>query len=64
MYSLYINNNANSSNKIVNSTGSSVTCYFNPPIQLNPDKKYEMRLLQANLVYCQPNITSANNNFS
>jgi len=63
MYSLYINN-SNSPNKTVNSTGNSVTCSFNPAIQLNPDKKYEMRLLQANIVYCQPNITSANNQFS
>jgi len=43
---------------------NSITCYFNPPIELDPKKKWEMRLLQANIVYCSPNITSSNNVFS
>ena len=63
MYSLYLNNSP-SSNKIINSTANSITCYFNTPIELDPKKKWEMRLLQANIVYCSPNITSKNNVFS
>jgi hypothetical protein len=63
MYSLYLNNSP-SANKTINKTANSITCYFNPSIDLDPKKRWEMRLLQANIVYCSPNITSKNNVFS
>ena len=63
MISLYINNTP-SSYKTINSTYNSVTLQLQPPILLDPNKKYQLRVLNANVVYCQPNITSANNKFS
>ena len=59
---LYIDNKAGK-NKIITRNGSSVTVYFNPNIQLNKDKHYTLRLLQASVVFCEPNITSKNNVF-
>jgi len=61
MISLFISN-SNQSNKSVSSLGLTVSVNFNPPIQLNPKKKYQMRLLEANIVYCTPNISTALNN--
>jgi len=61
MISLYITNKA-SSGKTVTSLGNSVTVNLNQPILLDEKKKYNMRLLQANIVYCSPNVyTNVNN---
>ena len=59
---LYIDNKAGK-NKIITHNGSSVTVYLNPNIQLNKDKNYTLRLLQASIVFCEPNITSQNSVF-
>ena len=64
MFSLYVNNNTNDPTKIVNSTGNAVTINLSPPIILDQTKRYQLRVLQANIVFCQPNITSANNQFT
>ena len=63
MISIYVNNTP-SQYKTINSTYNSVTLQLQPPILLDPNKKYQLRVLNANVVYCQPNITSANNKFS
>ena len=60
MISLFINNTMQSS-KIVSPLGNQVTVNFSSPIILDDKKKYELRLLNANVVYCMPNVTSANN---
>ena len=57
MISIFVNN-ASEPNK---QRGNQVTVSFNPPIILNPKKKYQMRCLNANIVNCMPNITSSNN---
>ena len=44
--------------------GSSVKVNLDAPIVLDPTKKYQMRVLSAVIVYCQPNITNATNAFS
>ena len=62
MLSLYINNNEGSYKK-VNQQGNEVNVQLQPPILLDKNKKYQLRVLSANIVYCQPNITSANNKF-
>ena len=59
---LYIDNKAGK-NKIITRNGSSVTVYLNPNIQLNKNKNYTLRLLQASIVFCEPNITSQNSVF-
>ena len=61
MISLFISNNP-SSNKIVSTLGNQVTVQLNPSILLDEKKTYHLRLLQANLIYCQPNIFSGKNN--
>ena len=35
-----------------------------PAIILDANKKYQVRVLNANIVYCENNITSANNKFT
>ena len=60
MISIFVNN-ASEPNKQVSKKGNQVTVSFNPPIILDPKKKYQMRCLNANIVYCMPNITSSNN---
>ena len=61
MISLYITNKAGSG-KSVSNLGNSVTISLNQPILLDEKKKYNMRLLQANIVYCSPNVyTNVNN---
>ena len=61
MISLFLNNSPNS-NKIVSQFGSQLTVSLNPSILLDEKKNYHMRLLQANIVYCQPNIIDGKNN--
>ena len=63
MISLYINNTPGNG-KTINATGSQVTVNLNPGIVLDDKKKYQMRLLNANVVYCMPNITAKNNTLS
>ena len=60
--SIYINNTPQNG-KIVNSTGNKLQITLANPIMLNSDKKYQVRLLNANIVYCDPNIYSINNQF-
>ena len=61
MISLYITNKAGSG-KTVTTLGNSVTVNLNSPILLEEKKKYNMRLLQANIVYCSPNVYTNINN--
>ena len=49
-------------NKTINSIGSSVTMTLSSPLIFDSNKKYQLRLIQANIVYCTPNIGSAFNN--
>ena len=63
MFSLYINNTS-APNKYVDSNGSTVRINLDPPIILDPKKKYQLRVLQANVVYCEPNVTSQYTAFS
>ena len=63
MISLYINNTPSSS-KTINSKANSVNVQLQPPILLDPKKQYQLRVLNANIVYCENNITSANNKFT
>lgn len=49
--SLYINNTPESG-KIVNATGNKVQVTLAKPIMLDPSKKYQVRLLNAAIVYC------------
>ena len=63
MYSLTITNKP-ASKKVTNTLGSSVKVYLSDPIELDLKKKYQMRVLSANIVFCEPNITSTNNLFS
>jgi len=55
--------NSPSSNKVVNNTGNKVTISFSVPINLDDGKQYQLRLLQGEITYCMPNITSKNNKF-
>ena len=61
MFPLFITNQSGPNKNIFNN-GASVTTTLSPPIILNPNKKYQMRLLQAAIVYCQENISAALNN--
>ena len=61
MISLFVNNSP-SQNKIINDLGSQVTVNLNPSLLLDEKKNYHLRLLQANIVYSQPNIISGKNN--
>ena len=63
MYSLTITNKP-ADNKVINRLGSSVKIFLSDPIELDLKKKYQMRVLSANIVFCEPNITSTNNLFS
>ena len=60
MISLYITN-ATGENKDVGLLGNRVTLN-NLSINLDNKKKYHMRLLQANIVYCSPNVFTDKNN--
>ena len=60
MISLYITN-ATGENKDVSSLGNRVTLN-NLSINLDNKKKYHMRLLQSNIVYCSPNVFTDTNN--
>ena len=62
MLSLYINNNKQSYKK-VNQQGNEVNMQLQPPIPLDKNKNYQLKVLSANIVFCQPNITSANYKF-
>ena len=61
MISLYITNKK-ADGKTVTSIGNSVTVNLNKPILLDEKKNYNMRLLQANIVYCSPNVFANVNN--
>ena len=63
MFSIYVNNTPDS-NKIINVTSNSVRIKIDPLINLDSSKKWQLRVLSANIVYCQPNITTTNNKFS
>ena len=60
MISLYITNAAGN-NKEISPLGNSVTLN-NLTLQLDEKKKYTMRLLQSNIVYCSPNVFTDKNN--
>ena len=61
MISIFVNNKT-SANKIVSKKGNQVTVYFNPPILLEKNKDYQLRCLNASIVYCMPNIFTGVNN--
>ena len=63
MPSLYINNSPSSS-KTINSTGNSVTIALQPSILLDTTKTNTLKVLNANITYCDPNVTSENNQFT
>ena len=60
MISIFANNSAGNG-KVINTLGSQIKLNLNPPIMLDDRKKYELRVINANIVYCTPNVTSANN---
>ena len=60
MISLFVNNKT-SSNKIISALGNQTTVNLNPSITLDDNKKYQLRLLSFNCVYCMPNVTTKNN---
>ena len=63
MQSIFINNTIEyNTNKTVNTTGNQVSFSLNPRISLDDDKKYQLRLLSASIVYCMPNINQTKNN--
>ena len=51
---IYIDNTL-ASNKIINSTGIKITMTLYNPILLDKNKNYEIWLLNASIVYCNPN---------
>ena len=55
MSGIYINNQPGN-NKTVNTLGNQFTVYLNPPLMLDPTKKYQMALLNGSIVYCNPNV--------
>ena len=59
MLTLYINNIVGL-NKTINDKGNRVTLNLASSIDLSK-MKYKMRLLQASITYCMPNIDSTNN---
>ena len=63
MISLYIHNTPSTS-KTINSNANSVNVQLSPPIILDATKKYQLRVLNANIVYYENNITSAKNKFT
>ena len=60
MLTLYINNTPNDVNKKINDKGNRVTLNFASSIDLSKTK-YTMRLLQAAITYCMPNIITGKN---
>ena len=62
MINLFLNN-TNGANKIVNAKGNQVTLNLQTPISLDDNKTYELRLLQASIIFCFPNVTRQNNLF-
>lgn len=64
MISLFVSNTA-SDNVIVNNNGSSVTMFLTPPVVLDPNKKYTLSLVEADISNVNPNIISGvNSTFS
>ena len=61
MLSLYINNTP-AINKTINDKGNRITLNLSESIDLSKEK-YKLKLLQASIVYCMPNVTSKNNLF-
>ena len=61
MISVFVNNNP-SQHKVISPKGNQVTVNFNPKINLESKKKYQLRCLNANIVYCMPNVISGVNN--
>ena len=61
MISVFVNNNP-SQHKVISTKGNKVTVDFNPKINLDSKKKYYLRCLNANIVYCMPNVISGVNN--
>lgn len=61
MISVFVNNNP-SQHKVISTKGNQVTVNFNPKINLESKKKYQLRCLNANIVYCMPNVISGVNN--
>ena len=59
MVTLFINNSAGT-NKYISPTGNQVTVQLNRPIELD-DGDYQLQVLNANICYCIPNITTSNN---
>ena len=57
MGSIYINN-ISGVNKTISNLGSQITVNLNPPILLDPSKKYQMALNNGSIVYCHPNVTN------
>ena len=49
-------------NKVINDKGNRITLNLTSSIDLSKEK-YKLRLLQASIVYCMPNIKSKNNLF-
>ena len=45
-------------NKTISNLGSQITVNFNPPIWLDPSKKYQMAQNNGSIVYCHPNVTN------
>src|ERR1039457_6571212 len=62
MISIFFNNSKHS-NKTVNSLGNQVTVNLNPPLLISDKKNYHLGLLQANIVYCQPNVFVGKSNW-
>ena len=48
--------NTSAPNKIINSTGNRITMTLSNPILLDKYKNYEIGLLNASIVYCDPNV--------
>ena len=65
-YTLFINNIPSvntSNNKKILGNGNIVDLTLETPLELGEGNKYQMKLLTASIVYCEPNIKSANNKF-
>ena len=52
---IYIDNTS-APNKIINSTGNRIILTLSNPTLLDKDKNYEIGLLNASIVYCNPNV--------
>ena len=65
-YTLFINNipsDNTSNNKKILGNGNIVDLTLETPLELGEGNKYQIKLLTASIVYCEPNIKSANNKF-